>query len=501
MKRTIFTLVMVCMMGVAHAQDPSDFGATDILLSDFETKTPVLTDSLWTDSLKTSPILTESANITLVENPLQLENTSVTAAKYIRPAGGYKSVYMRFDHNINLSRTPYLQVQVYPVLGKSPAKSIVNVTLINDKGEVVAAFGSKGNLPQDEWSTVSVFLGKQKSSVKYNAIEIQINPDDSLSKLGGTEYLIDQIGFKAPVDGVDLPATVFYETFSTAYNGDWQSGALPGQPIGADGKPKGEFGKSDLFSSIKGFVSGIPFTFMNADTLATMHARLYSIPALYEGASAGGRFEFNPDYPGSLISGPMDVKGYSNLDLSFGVGTQEWWAYNGEIANCRPKVEISVDGGAFFEINSTSPFLLATGNFGTFDWGTPAEYQDQIFTLVNYPITNEAGAAITANTLNLRMSYKAGVKFWIDDLWLAGQYTPTGLKNQKEDAISIYPNPATNNIVAKGALKVTISDLNGRVVREVTNTEKVDVSTLANGVYMVKVLKAGSSNIVKLIKK
>jgi len=501
MKRTIFTLALISLMVLAHAQSPSDFGPKDILLSDFETKTAVLVDSLWTDSLKTTPITAVSGNVTLVDNPLPLENTSATAAKYIRPAGAYKSIFMRFDNNINLSETPYLQVQIYPVLGKSPVKTSVSITLLNDKGEIVSAFGSQSNLSQDEWTTVSVMLGKQKSSPKYNTIEIQINPDDSLSKLGGTEYLIDQIGFKVPADGVALPATVFYEPFAIAYTGAWQDGTLPGQPLGTDGKPMGEFGKSDLFTSIKGFVSGVPFTYMNADTLATMHARLYSIPALYEGPSGGGRFELNPDYPGSLVSGPLDVSGYSNLNLSFGLGTQEWWAYNAEIANARPKVEISVNGGAFYEISSPSLFLQATGNFGDFSWGQPAEYQDQILTLVNYPIVSDTGTPVTASTINLKMSYKAGTKFWIDDLWLAGNYAATGVATQKEDAIAIYPNPATTSIVAKGALKVIISDLNGRIVRQVGNTENVDVSSLANGVYMVKVQTEGSVKFIKLIKK
>jgi len=503
MKRTIFTLALISLMVLAHAQSPSDFGSKDVLLSDFETKTAVLVDSLWTDSLKTTPITIESGNVTLVDNPLPLENTSVTAAKYIRPAGAYKSIFMRFDNNINLSKTPYLQVQIYPVLGKSPVKTSVNITLLNDKGEVISASGSQSNLSQDEWTTVSVMLGKQKSSPKYNTIEIQINPDDSLSKLGGTEYLIDQIGFKAPADGIALPATVFYEPFAIAYNADWQNGNLPKQPkpLGSDGKPMGEFGKSDLFSSIKGFVSGIPFTFVNADTLALMHARLYSIPALYEGASGGGRIELNPTYPGTLISGPMDVSGYKNLNLSFGIGTQEWWAYNGDIANARPKVEISVNGGAFYELTSTSTFLQKTGNQVDMGWGLMDEYQDQILTLVNYPVVSETGTPVTASTINLKMSYKAGTKFWIDDLWFAGNYTATGVTSVKDEAFSVYPNPATSSIVAKGAMKVTIFDLDGRMVKEVANSEKVDVNSLTPGVYLVKVLREGSMNVVRFIKK
>ena len=482
-------------MGMVYAQSASTFGAKDVLITDFETKMVVMTDSLWIDSLKTTPVTTPSPFVSIVDNPLPLENESAKALKFIRPSGVYKAVSFRFDKSINFSETPYLQVQIYPVLGKSPAKSSVSISLVNDKGEVIGTGGSKGGMPQDEWTTVSILVGKQKSSPMYNSIIITINAEDSLSKLGGTEYLIDQIGFKAPADGSVLPATVFYETFGQ-YHQKWQDGKLTGML-------KAERGKSDIYTSIKGFDSGIPFKFMNADTMAVMEARTYGMKTKYEGASNNGRMSLSNGLKGTLMTGTIDVTGYTDLKLSFGIGTQTWWPYDGAIANSRPKVEISVNNGPFYEIFSASKFLQATGNFGNFSWGKPAEYEDQVFTLVEYPITAEDGSALTnVNKVAINMSYKAGAAFWIDDLWFAGKYSaPNAVNNVKDNTFDVYPNPASQFIVTKGYAKVSITDLNGRLLKEVVNADQLDVSTLNKGVYIVKALKDGKVKVAKLVKK
>lgn len=493
MKRTIFTSFFMCAMGLLYAQSASTFGAKDVLLSDFETKSLMATDSLFMDTLKTTPVTVASVNVSVVDNPLPLENESSKSLKFIRPKGTYKTVCFRFNKSINFSETPYLQVQLYPVLGKSPAKSSVNVSLVNDKGEVIGTGGSKGGMPQDEWTTVNVFVGRQKSSPKYNTIILYINPEDSLSKLGGTEYLIDQIGFKSPADGSVLPATVFYETFGQ-YNQKWQDGKL-------DGMVKAERGMSSTYATIKGFDSGIPFKFMNADTMAVMEARTWGMGAKYEGPSNNGRMGLSNGLKGSLYSGPIDVRGYSDLKLSFGLGTQTWWPYDGAIANARPKIEVSVNSGAFYEIFSESKFLQATGEKKDLGWGLMNVYEDQIFTLVEYPLTAEDGSPIaSANTIELKMGYKAGSAFWVDDLWFAGKYIPTSVKSTKTDNFNVYPNPATDYILTRGFQKVTITDLNGRIVTTVENVEKVDVSTLTKGIYVVKAQKDGNIKVGKLVK-
>ncbi|HLP05375.1 MAG TPA: T9SS type A sorting domain-containing protein [Paludibacter sp.] len=512
MKRKIFTLLLVSMGLYTYAQDASDFGANDILISDFETKNPTVTDSLWTDSTKTTAFTTPSLNVSTASNPYDQENSTTIVGKYVRPAGSWRSLYIRLNEqqSVTFSKTPNLQVQIFPLPGKSPAKSKISINLINDKGEIVAVGGYKDNIPQDEWTTVTALLGKQKSSAKYNAIEIQINNGDSTSNVDDTEYYIDQIGFKANADGVELPSTVFYETFG-GWIQDWNDGKVPGQhqyPYDDNGTTKywgpGEFGTAAGYASVGGFTSGIPFTFRDlaADTVGTFIARSWGMSAKYEGASGGGRTQFKALVPGTLETGNIDVTGFSKLNLSFGLGTQTWWPYNPEIASARPKVEISVDGGAFYEIFSDSQFLQFTGIQDDLGWGPMDKYEDQIFTLVEYPFTNIEGAELgTASTVKVRMSYKVGADFWIDDLWLAGKYDVTGVQAPTVKSFNVYPNPAQNYIVTPNAQKVVITDLNGRTVLNAENTEKVTVSSLAQGIYFVKMTSNGATKIAKFVKK
>ena len=78
--------------------------------------------------------------------------------------------------------------------------------------------------------------------------------------------------------------------------------------------------------------------------------------------------------------------------------------------------------------------------------------------------------------------------------------TVTGIAKTGEQVFSVYPNPATNYILTRNAQKVTILDLNGRTVKEAFNSEKVDVSSLAKGAYIVKAQIENTTKIGKLIK-
>ncbi len=63
-----------------------------------------------------------------------------------------------------------------------------------------------------------------------------------------------------------------------------------------------------------------------------------------------------------------------------------------------------------------------------------------------------------------------------------------------------YPNPASDYIYVKNAQKISIIDLNGRKVKEAVNLDKVDISSLANGIYIVKFDTGNATKTSKLIK-
>ncbi|MBR3489258.1 MAG: T9SS type A sorting domain-containing protein, partial [Bacteroidales bacterium] len=66
-----------------------------------------------------------------------------------------------------------------------------------------------------------------------------------------------------------------------------------------------------------------------------------------------------------------------------------------------------------------------------------------------------------------------------------------------------YPNPVTNilNIEAQGIQEVSVMDVNGRTVMTLQNTNRIDMSNLANGVYFVRVITAEGVSIQKIAKK
>ena len=73
----------------------------------------------------------------------------------------------------------------------------------------------------------------------------------------------------------------------------------------------------------------------------------------------------------------------------------------------------------------------------------------------------------------------------------------------KRQVLSIYPNPAKGEVNIKTDKKIkssSVLDISGRTVLSST-TQKVDVSSLAKGVYMLQVEFAdGTTSTEKLIK-
>jgi len=83
----------------------------------------------------------------------------------------------------------------------------------------------------------------------------------------------------------------------------------------------------------------------------------------------------------------------------------------------------------------------------------------------------------------------------------------TGLNTiTKADAVKVYPNPATGIFVIElpaMAQTVEISDVTGRIVlsqSEVASKSSFDISTLANGIYYVKVATENSTEVIKVVK-
>ena len=82
----------------------------------------------------------------------------------------------------------------------------------------------------------------------------------------------------------------------------------------------------------------------------------------------------------------------------------------------------------------------------------------------------------------------------------------TGVQTPEAQEVSLYPNPASDRIVldglADGEAEVRIHDLSGRLVltrRIAGPTALLDISSLAPGCYVVKVMQGNRERVVKVV--
>lgn len=80
-----------------------------------------------------------------------------------------------------------------------------------------------------------------------------------------------------------------------------------------------------------------------------------------------------------------------------------------------------------------------------------------------------------------------------------------GISEAGKNAISLYPNPAQDNItitgIETGAADVRIIDQSGRVIRqisEVFNGQLIDISTFEAGIYLFEITNEGNSSIQRI---
>ncbi|MDD4969401.1 MAG: T9SS type A sorting domain-containing protein [Paludibacter sp.] len=142
-------------------------------------------------------------------------------------------------------------------------------------------------------------------------------------------------------------------------------------------------------------------------------------------------------------------------------------------------------------VTTINQWVIVEFNCSDISYGAPGNYWGY-YNIVGVSFDKDLSGGTAANDV-----------YYFDDMKLsaASGLTTTGLSAEISAKFSVYPNPATNYILTNNAQKVTILDLNGRIVKEAFNTEKVDVSSLAKGAYIVKAQIDNATKIGKLIKK
>lgn len=114
----------------------------------------------------------------------------------------------------------------------------------------------------------------------------------------------------------------------------------------------------------------------------------------------------------------------------------------------------------------------------------------------------EAGTVTVANvnnniavTVDATNSYGRSINITIG----AG----AGINDVNAANVALYPNPATDklNVVADGVKTIEIIDATGRVVMTRYQAGSIDVSALANGIYMVRTMTNEGVSVQKIVKK
>jgi len=203
----------------------------------------------------------------------------------------------------------------------------------------------------------------------------------------------------------------------------------------------------------------------------------------------GHILKMNPTAAAVIIP-DINVAGYDSLKLSANM-TWPWSSaeqtagyYGASDADKSPLIDVKIGTGNWVPVPTSAL---------TQSWATP------VILLKDgsgNPISN-------VSTISIRLSHTPFYTAVYDNVKILGKVhvdVTTSLSGEKKDVFMVYPNPATNYILAKNAQKVTITDLNGRIVTEAFNAEKVDVSSLAKGAYIVKAQIENATKIGKLIK-
>ena len=92
--------------------------------------------------------------------------------------------------------------------------------------------------------------------------------------------------------------------------------------------------------------------------------------------------------------------------------------------------------------------------------------------------------------------------FGIDDIKVTAGNTAS-ITEVENANVFLFPNPVSNilHIEAQGIQEVNVIDVNGRTVMSMQNTNTIDMSNLANGVYFVRVITTEGVSTQKIAKK
>ena len=219
----------------------------------------------------------------------------------------------------------------------------------------------------------------------------------------------------------------------------------------------------------------------------------------------------------------------ASVQNTSGAGIQAFAATNTATNNIY-KVQSVGEFGALSPLSQAASTLPVTGlqlkatkvtHAVKLDWSTVTEINTSHFIVersAGGKVFEALGTVKAAGNSNAKQSYSfvdntplAGENIYrIKSVDLDGAFNYSNLVSinfENKDALIVYPNPATSYIILSpinGNSHVNIYDIKGRKVSELTNVQanqKIDVSRLSAGIYLVEVINGNTKSGIRFIKK
>ena len=76
----------------------------------------------------------------------------------------------------------------------------------------------------------------------------------------------------------------------------------------------------------------------------------------------------------------------------------------------------------------------------------------------------------------------------------------SNLETQNSNSVSVYPNPTTGNLYLTANSDIVLTDLLGKVVFEIKNTNYIDISEQPKGIYFLIIMDNNFKEIIKVLK-
>ncbi len=204
------------------------------------------------------------------------------------------------------------------------------------------------------------------------------------------------------------------------------------------------------------------------------------------------------------VSTPADAEGSLSVGAVTSEGQYAWFSSIGPTADQRIKPDVTAQGAA--TVFSDQNGNITAGNGTSFSAPIISGLAACLWSA--YPtLTNVQLKHLIKQSAHLHQNPNNYLGYGIPDFYQAYQTGPLEIKNPDKQQFVLYPNPALDFISFNGDfsenLNLKIFDVSGKMIINLTITsdEKINIQSLASGIYLYQITTQNSTQTGKVIKK